>query len=150
MGVSRLTNFRGLAMLSWIAKLRVFWRHDLSGLSKDQFARWAERRACRYLKHEGMKVLARNYRTVGGEIDIVATDDGQLVFVEVKAERTLEGCPELKVTAGKRRRLIGTAKAYIRRYNLDDRPARFDIVVIRADRNGQVEIDHARDAFEAT
>lgn len=118
-------------------------------LSKDEFGRWAERRACRFLKRQGLKVLARNFRVPCGEIDIVAADDGALVFVEVKAERSLASWPELKVTAPKRKRIVLAAKAYVGRYKLHDVSARFDIVVVQAAADGQARVEHQENAFEA-
>jgi putative endonuclease len=78
-----------------------------------------------------MKILARNYRSRGGEIDIVADDRGTLVFVEVK-ERSSEshGSAVEAVTRAKRRRVVGAARAYAAAYGLANSLVRFDVLAI--------------------
>jgi len=132
-----------------VSRFRFFRPRDPKTLSDREFAVWAEGRACKYLKRRGMRILARNHRTPTGEIDVVGSDGNWLVFVEVKAERSSAGQPELKVTPAKQKRLLSAAKAYISKYRLHDQPARFDIVTIKASAGGEIEIDHQPDAFEA-
>lgn len=103
----------------------------------------------RCIRRDGLRVLSRNYRTVGGEIDIIAVEGDWLVFVEVKAERSVAGQPESKVTARKRSRLLTAAKGYISRCGLDRCPARFDVVTVTLDGWNDVVVDHQRNAFEA-
>ena len=90
--------------------------------------RAAEESACRFLRERGYEIVVRNWRTVLGEIDIVARDGPILVFVEVKSRsRSDFGGPEAAVHPAKQRRLIATARAFLDR--TDCRlPARFDIV----------------------
>jgi putative endonuclease len=89
----------------------------------------AEEDACRFLRECGYEIVARNWRTVWGEIDIVARDGPTLAFVEVKSRsRTGFGGPEAAVHPAKQRRLITAARAFLGR--TDCRlPARFDVVV---------------------
>ena len=73
--------------------------------------------------------MARNWRTVRGEIDIVARDGPTLVFVEVKSRsRAGFGGPEAAVHPAKQRRLIAAARAFLGRTDCG-LPARFDVVV---------------------
>ena len=90
-----------------------------------------EDRAVRELERRGYAILARRYRTRHGEIDIVADDDGTIVFVEVKAREGDEhGGAAAAVTARKQRRLTAMAVDYLARNRVTDRPCRFDVVAI--------------------
>ena len=63
---------------------------------------YGEELACQYLKKQGYKILERNYRIRGGEVDIVARDQDYLVFVEVKARYFHEyGLPSESITPWK-------------------------------------------------
>lgn len=99
------------------------------------------------LERRGYAVLARRYRTRHGEIDIVATDDGMIVFVEVKARATAEfGTAAEAVTAWKQRRLASMATDYLARNRLTERPCRFDVVAIDGVGEG-MRVTLYRDAF---
>ena len=90
-----------------------------------------ERAAARHLRRRGYAILARNYRASGGEIDLVASDDGTLVFVEVKARSaTGYGTPQEAVDERKQSRIRRTANAYRAEYGVGYLPVRFDIVAI--------------------
>ena len=66
--------------------------------------------AGRFLQEKGYRLLDANYRCRWGEVDIVAQEGDELVFVEVRTRRGVEyGTPEESVTAAKSRRLIATA-----------------------------------------
>lgn len=66
--------------------------------------------AGRFLQEKGYRLLDANYRCRWGEVDIVAQEGDELVFVEVRTRRGAEyGTPEESVTAAKPRRLIATA-----------------------------------------
>ncbi len=110
--------------------------------------RQGEDLAYRHLRKLGYTVVARNYRTRDGrgEVDLVAWDGPQLVFVEVKT-RTREdfGAPEDAVDAEKRRHLLRAAEDYLRRSGQDRACARFDTVSVLL--REPVEITIYRDAF---
>lgn len=68
--------------------------------------RKGEEIACQFLASKGYKIIAKNFRTRFGEIDIVAQDGKTLVFVEVKARASREfGLPEEAITPRKIRHL---------------------------------------------
>ena len=70
--------------------------------------------AARFLKNKGYLVLETNYRCRWGEIDIVAVDEGQIVFVEVRTRNGNEfGTPEESITPAKKSRLVVTAEYYL-------------------------------------
>ena len=90
---------------------------------KREIGNIGERAAARLLKRTGYKVLARNYVSVGHEIDIIATDKFHTVFVEVKTrtlgrENPKELRPASSVTAEKQKKILTTAKYYIGNKNL--------------------------------
>jgi len=114
-----------------------------------QFGRWAETLAGNYLKKNGMKILAKNYRTKSGELDLIARDKETIVFIEVKAARDVDAEPELKVNQSKRRKIIQAAKNYIASRNLYDSPSRFDIVTVQYNEKGEPQIQHEENAFDA-
>ena len=91
----------------------------------------AEDKACLFLKGEGYRIVARNWRTQSGEVDIIARDNDVLVFVEVKA-RTGDGFggPEGAVDYPTQRRLISAALAFMEKTQCE-LPTRFDVVAIR-------------------
>ena len=100
-----------------------------------------------FLTEKGYKILARNYRFERGEIDIVAQEAEELVFVEVKARTSGSfGFPEEAVTPQKEEQIINVAEGYLLEHELDEVPCRFDIVAIEFI-NGKPEIRHIRDAF---
>ena len=78
-----------------------------------KFGRIAESFAASYLSSKGYKIVDRNFRSKFGEIDIIATKDNNLVFVEVKARtNNLFGLPEESVTQSKLKKIIKTAEYY--------------------------------------
>jgi len=102
----------------------------------------AEEQACTYLRAQGYRIVARNWRTRSGEIDIVARDRDVLVFVEVKARADDRfGGPEGAVDRVKQQRMIRTAGAFLQATECE-LPARFDVVAIRPD-----GVHLIRDAF---
>lgn len=87
--------------------------------------------ACDYLKKLGYKILKRNYRIRGGEIDIVAQDKDYLVFVEVKTRHSHDyGLPVESMTPWKVNFLLKTAKFYLQQINYGDGPYRVDFVSV--------------------
>lgn len=92
---------------------------------------YGEDLACEYLKKNGYKILERNYRIRGGEIDIVARDGDYLVFVEVKARYSHEyGLPAESVTHWKIKHLLKTAQFYLLKIDWGDGPYRLDFVSV--------------------
>jgi len=106
--------------------------------------------AAEWLARRGLRILARNFRCRGGEVDIVAEDDGELVFVEVRTRRLggLVG-PEESITHRKQQRLVCAAEHYLQASRAADRPWRIDLVAIEVDSRGQVHrVDHLRSVIE--
>ena len=92
---------------------------------------YGEDLACKYLKNQGYKILERNYRIRGGEIDIVAKDKDILVFVEVKTRFSHEyGSPAESMTFWKIQSLLKTAKFYIQKIGWGDKEYRLDFISV--------------------
>jgi putative endonuclease len=110
-----------------------------------------EAAAERYLRRRGYKIVARGDRAVLGELDLVAVDGRTIVFVEVKTRESQDaGHPAEAVDADKQRRMTRLALAYLRRHELLEYPARFDVLAITRPRDKRKPtIEHIRHAFEA-
>ena len=82
-------------------------------MTKVTFGKYGEDLACRYLQKQGYKILERNFRIRGGEIDIVALDGKTLIYVEVKTRTSHQfGLPEESITPFKISFLKRAAKFY--------------------------------------
>lgn len=102
----------------------------MTGQSSYRLGLLAELLAAALLVLKGYRVLARRYRTPAGEIDLVARRGGVLVFVEVKARRTL---PEALacVTPAMRRRIGRAAGLFLTRHErLAGMEMRFDLIAL--------------------
>ena len=100
-----------------------------------------EIRAAWYMKGQGMRILERRWRTAHGEIDLIAQDGDELVFVEVKARpRGMIGEGAAAVHGGKRRHLRYAAQYYLQRHPAEK--IRFDVIEITA-----AGLRHIRNAF---
>ena len=100
-------------------------------MTKVTLGKYGEDLACRYLQKQGYKILERNFRIRGGEIDIVAIDGQTLVYVEVKARTRYQfGLPEESITPFKIKFLQRAAKFY--RNNRRNLPEleRIDVVAV--------------------
>jgi putative endonuclease len=97
-----------------------------------------------------MTIVERNFRTRGGEIDIVARKGDVLVFVEVRSREAPDfGAPEDSVTPAKRRRIVGAARQYLSEVPASSwRAARFDVIAIEGS-DGATVLRHYPAAFDA-
>ena len=100
--------------------------------------------ACEHLESKGMHILARNYRVRIGEIDIIAKDGVELVFVEVKYRANLDfGGAEYAIPPVKQQTIRRVAQWYMQSHRLSVNTfCRFDAVLI----NGS-DIIHLKNAF---
>lgn len=101
------------------------------------------------LKARGYQILARNYHTCYGEIDIIAATARYIVFVEVKTRMASSGvAPEEAVTLTKQKRLLKTALLYLQKYPSPLQP-RFDVAgVLLGEGNQVVGFRYTANAFE--
>ncbi len=110
--------------------------------------RMGERAARRYLRKAGLKFLYANFRGEQGEIDLIFRDKEILVFVEVKT-RSSEAWrrPAAAVNRDKQRRIVATARDYLRLLERSDIPVRYDIVEVLLEEGRVNEIRHQPNAF---
>ncbi len=100
------------------------------------------------LQKEGYRIVERNYKCLYGEIDIIAMDAGDIVFIEVKSRKSDKfGSPEEAVGITKQKKISRVALNYLRERGLADHNARFDIVAIRFMPQGN-EVKLIRNAFD--
>jgi putative endonuclease len=110
-----------------------------------------EKLAERFLRKQGYRILARNYRCSCGEIDLIARDGETVAFVEVKGKSTGRfGSPLEAVTARKRQRLVLVAKHYLTACTLHHLHTRFDVVGIRWTTGSAPSVVLIKDAFRVS
>ena len=115
--------------------------------SKRKIGKDGEELAGSFLERQGYTILQRNYTFNHGEIDIVAQDKDELVFVEVKMRRNPKfGLPEESVMPAKQELLRRTAEGYVQEKKLENCSCRFDVVGIR-DEKGIITFVHYKNAF---
>lgn len=107
--------------------------------------------ATNFLVARGYRIVERNFRCKGGEVDIIARDPGDksLVFIEVKARTGLSyGVPQLAVTPFKQRQISKAALTWLSKNRLHDHNARFDVIAILLHTGGQHAVEHIKNAFD--
>lgn len=113
--------------------------------STNEIGKSGESRACTHMKELGFKILETNWRHRHDEIDIIAENEGFVVFVEVKTRKNNSfGRPEEFVDRKKQMFMIRAANEYMIRKNLD-KEARFDIIAITL--NEETAVVHIPNAF---
>ena len=109
-----------------------------------------ETRAATFLTRRGYRIVDRNVRTGGVEVDLIVKQGTLIAFVEVKTRRSEAfGSPELAVDAAKRARLVRGAAAWLRENPGRARRFRFDVVTCRVSPSGEWRIAHWPGAFDA-
>ncbi len=104
-----------------------------------------EEQAARWLESRGYQILERNFYCRQGEIDLVAEENGYLVFIEVKYRRDGHaGHPAEAVHPYKQKKIVQTAVYYCYKHQIPQtRPCRFDVVCILGD-----DVELIKNAFE--
>ena len=116
--------------------------------AKDAVGRYGEDVAARHLTDAGLHILARNWRCREGEIDIVATERGALVFCEVKTRRGVGfGLPAEAITRRKADRLRRLAYLWLQEHPGGGVDVRFDVVSVLRPPTGAAVVEHLRGAF---
>jgi len=110
-----------------------------------------EKIAVNFLRRRGYQIIERNYRSFLGEIDIVAKEGENIVFVEVKTRSSTDfGLPEEALSYDKRCRLTRLALNYLTHHKIKNVNSRFDVVSILMDESEVENIQLIKDAFPAT
>lgn len=131
----------GLALAEWGGPLTI----------QQSVGEWGEDVAAKHLESMGYRIVERNWHRVGGELDIVAEVDGQLVFVEVKTRSSADfGTPEEAITPRKQAHLRRAAWSYLEQTGQLDASWRIDVVAIERSAAGKVgRLDHYPHAIGA-
>lgn len=114
--------------------------------SRRKLGNWGESVAATYLEAQGYAILIRQWRCARGEIDLVARDGEELVFVEVRTRRgESAGTPESSITPRKTQRLLHLAQEYLLAHQLEEIPWRIDLIAIQLDPQGKLlRCEHIR------
>lgn len=116
--------------------------------NKRNTGNYGEDLACKFLKNIGYEIIENNYFYGHGEIDIIAKDRDELVFVEVKYRTNLEfGPPELSISKGKQKLIRRTAEAYLFNKQIKDQACRIDLIAILHLKDEKPKINHIINAF---
>lgn len=101
-----------------------------------------EREAAKYLESIGYKIVCSNFRCVQGEIDIIAEDKKEIVFVEVKTRRNSKyGEARDAVNIKKQNHILAAAKYYLYKSRMENVFVRIDVIEVYI-RNGKKIINH--------
>lgn len=112
--------------------------------------RFAELQATAFLCRKNCRILARNYRYLNGELDIVAqAPDGTILFVEVKSVwKSDKGTPASRVNSKKQFQVWKTAVHFLHFHGGLDQKSRFDVICVDMSQ-GTPKLTHYEDAFVA-
>lgn len=111
---------------------------------KQNVGKLGEDTAVKYLENRGYSILERNYRKPWGEIDIVAQQSQELVFIEVKTQnQKFEWRPEENVTRHKKHQLSRIIMTYLKEHKItESQEWRIDVLAIKLNfetKNAQIE-----------
>jgi len=101
-------------------------------MDKRNFGKLGEQIAAEYIERYGFRILERNFRPGRlGEIDIIATENEYICFIEVKTRTSASfGTPAEAVDYAKRKKIKSLALIYLKSKNIDNANIRFDIVEV--------------------
>lgn len=115
----------------------------------NDFGKLAEELAENFLVEKNYKILAKNYRYLKAEIDIIAQFENQIVIVEVKARATdAFMLPQEAINKKKIRLIVSAANEFLETNNID-LETRFDVISVLPNEKGKLEITHIENAFYA-
>jgi putative endonuclease len=107
----------------------------------------SEDQASNFLESQGYRILVRNYKAQGSEIDIIAREKNTICFIEVKSRNSERfGSPLEAVTPAKQQKIARAAMFFLQKNRMQDLPCRFDVVAI-VRQAGKEEFFLIRDAF---
>lgn len=111
---------------------------------RHQLGKEGEEYATSYLQDKGYTIIKRNFECRQGEIDIIAKDKEEYVFVEVKTRQNFHyGKPCEAVTEQKQKHIWNATKYYLYSHKLEDQPVRFDVIEVYKNK-GKFYIHHIK------
>ncbi len=115
---------------------------------KQEIGKLGEDIATHYLKQNGYTILDRNFECRQGEIDIIAIDKKEIVFIEVKTRTSNKyGTPSEAVNKIKRKHMLQTIKYYLYIRNLSDEFVRIDVIEVYI-KDNVYKVNHIKQALE--
>ena len=109
-----------------------------------KIGKFGEDEAVKYLEQKGYKISDRNFSCKRGEIDIIALDKNEIVFIEIKARISLKyGLPSEAVTKQKIKHLCRTARYFLYKNKMFNEFIRFDVVEILI-KSGKFNVNHIK------
>ena len=115
---------------------------------KKEIGNFGEKIAEQYLKQKGYIILDKNFECRQGEIDIIALDKKEIVFVEVKTRRSNKyGTPSEAVNKIKQKHMFQSIKYYLYIRNLTEEFIRIDVIEVYI-KDNEYKVNHIKQAFE--
>lgn len=106
-----------------------------------------EEEACKYLERNDYDIISRNFLTNSGEIDIIAKEKDEYVFIEVKTRMSKRfGAPAEAVDYNKQKHILNATRYYVYKNSLENKNIRFDIIEVYINRNNKL-INHITNVF---
>lgn len=100
-----------------------------------------------WLQQYGYTILTKNFHTKYGEIDVIATKEDVVAFVEVKTRTTSYFPISNTVTRTKQKKIARTARTFVLKNNIENKVLRFDIATV-IPQNGSCKINYIKNAFQ--
>ncbi|MGV2965996.1 YraN family protein [Paenibacillus sp. AGC30] len=119
-------------------------------LTRQQKGRLGEEAASQWLRENDYRIIRQNWRCRSGEIDIIASCEGLIVFVEVRSRSgaVQYGTPQESVDMRKMQQVRSTASVYLQMRGETEHQIRFDVIAVMLDQAGKtVSVNHIVNAF---
>lgn len=114
---------------------------------KKELGDYGEYLAIQFLKTNGYEIISRNFFSRFGEIDIIAKDGDEYVFIEVKTRTNKQyGVPADAVDTYKRKHIVSASRYFIYKYNIANKYIRFDVIEVKINRK-KIDINHIKNVF---
>lgn len=112
--------------------------------ARHELGKEGEEQATKYLENQGYQVIQRNFECKQGEIDIIAKDKNEYVFIEVKTRQNNHyGMPCEAVTQYKQKHIWNATKYYLHIHKLENKYIRFDVIEVYK-KKGEFNINHIK------
>ena len=108
-----------------------------------------EELVAQYLRNQQFTILEKNYRQFYGEVDLIATKDDMIIFVEVKMRRSHYFPLSDVITPFKQHKIVQVAKDYIARHDIHDKVGQFDVALLEQQDN-QFTLTYIPNAFTSS
>lgn len=116
-----------------------FYNKDIGKLGEEE--------ACKYLIKNNYKILQRNFLCQSGEIDIIAKNSNEYIFIEVKTRVSKRyGAPAEAVDINKQKHIINATRYFVYKNSLENKNIRFDVIEVYLNKNSKF-INHIKSAF---